>query len=109
MWLDGSVSVSEEAKIRSPDDPVSTKISEIVWQVEVPGWQMVIWVQGALANVQMAAEEGLTVMVRTLEPEGPERPEGLESPELPQPSRLVTAMPTRTAAHRWWIIGSSLL
>jgi hypothetical protein len=101
MWLDGSVSVTDEAKIRSPDDPVSTKMSEIVWQVEVPGWQMVIWVQGELANVQTAAEEGLTVMVRTLESEEPERAEGLEPPELPQPSRPVTAMPTRTAAHRW--------
>ena len=101
MWLDGSVSVSAEAKIRSPDDPVSTRISGIVWQVDVPGWQMVIWVQGEFASVQTAAEEELTVMVRTLDPEGPERPVGLESPELPQPSRLVTTMPTRNTAHRW--------
>ena len=89
--------VSALAKILRPDDPVSTKISEIVWQVEVPGWQIVTLVQGVLGIVQVA-EEGSMVMVRTLEPEGPE---GLEPPELPQPSRMVTAMLTRIAAHRW--------
>ena len=36
---------------------------------------MVIWVQGSLANVQKAADEGLMVIVRTLGPEGPEGPE----------------------------------
>jgi hypothetical protein len=100
MWTAGSGSVIAVAKILSPDDPVSTKISEIVWQVEVPGWHIVIWVQGVSANVQTAAEEGLIVMVRTLEP-APEEPEGLESPEPPQPNRIVTAKPARTTARPW--------
>jgi hypothetical protein len=95
MWVAGSGSVIAVAKILSPDDPVSTKISEIVWQVEVPGWQTVTWVQRVLANLQ--TEEGLIVMVRTLEP-APEEP---ESPELPQPNRIVNAMPARIAACRW--------
>src|SRR5678816_1912810 len=41
-----------ESKTRTPTDPMSTKTSEIVWQVDVPGWQIVTLAHNSFTFVQ---------------------------------------------------------
>src|SRR5262245_48344087 len=113
----GSVRLSCEAKMRTPEEPVSTRISGIVWHVVVPGTQSVTLVSSILINASanavftvMGWPLGPVMSAAGLPPLGAELPlgaepplgEGLaldEEPPPPQPSRTRSPAAS-TRAHQ---------
>src|SRR5712691_8546072 len=94
----GSARLTCDATMRTPEEPVSTRISGMVWQVVVPGTQSVTLVSSVL--IKAAANAVFTVMgwvlgpvmgAEGLPPLGEEAPLEEEPPPQPGSRRSPTA------------------
>src|SRR5579862_8389977 len=103
----GSVSVTAEASRRRPVEPVSTRTFEMLWQVVVPGTQIVTVVKSWFTSEPagpVLIRTGCTLLtVGVVVPVPPEVPEELLSVELvtPQPVLASSHMPAANGITAW--------